>query len=457
MGLNIFSITFQIFEELEKKGIKYCIYNGYEKLPYKVESDLDIAIEKRAFKFLDDIILKISEANNAILLHKIWHDVSKIAYIITPPSLIEPDRLQLDFFFEFSARDFTKRNNLKRYFLMKEEKLLENRQKKDYFYIPSAEKEFLMKLLRRILKNDFSNEKFSKIRNLFLENEGKSTALLKEYFPENYKKIVLAIKTGNLLWFKENIQLLKRELKKFKSSYLSPYRIYLSFKRTFYRIKFPVGMTVAFLGPDGSGKSTIAREIMRVLSKSFHGEKLFYWRPGLLKQPGVALGLREEIKMGTNPYPHGHKPEHPLKSLLRFIYYLIDFTLGYWIKVWPLKVKKHLCVFDRYYYDVLVDSFRYNFSLPKWLLKVPLPIIPKPDLVIILDVLPEKLFLRKQELPEKELNRQRKEFNDLINQLKNIYIIENNSILNDVIIRISKMILKKKSEKTIKAIRGMRQ
>ena len=453
MDLNIHKITSQLFGELEERGFSYCIYNGYENLPEEVKNDLDIAIEPSALKHLDEILLNISRENNAYLLHKIWHDAGKVAYIISPRELTHPERLQLDFFSEFSIKDRLRRGPFNRYLLMKGEELLKKRIKKDYYYIPSTDMEFIMKLLRRIFKGDFDRDRFSRIRELFIRDREASQEILRKYFSENYREISRALENDDLQWFLENEKTLRKELKRFRRHYFTLGRVLLSIKRFLYRIKHPVGMTVALLGPDGSGKTTLAKETMRLLSRSFHGQKLFYWRPGLLKQPGVAFRLREEINLGTNPDPHGHEPEHPLKSLFRFLYYLIDFTLGYWLKVWPLKVRKHLCVFDRYYYDVLVDPFRYNFSLPEWLLKFCSYLVPRPDLVAVLDSPLELLYERKKELGKEELQRQKREFISLTQKIKNAWLIETSKGVKETAIQIANLILREKSMKTLKVLK----
>ena len=110
--------------------------------------------------------------------------------------------------------------------------------------------------------------------------------------------------------------------------------------------------------------------------------------------------------------------------------------------------KKHLCVFDRYYYDVLVDKFRYNFTLPLWLLKLPLAFIPKPDVTIILDLPEEELLERKQELPREELERQRNEFLKLAQKIPNAYIVDNSRSFDEVIREITSIILLNKSYQT---------
>ncbi len=453
MVLNIHKITSQLFAELEERGFSYCVYNGYENLPEEVKNDLDIAIEPSALKHLDEILLKITRKNNAYLLHKIWHDVGKVAYIISPRELTHPERLHLDFFSEFSIKDRLKRGLFNRYLLLRGEELLKKRIRKDYYYIPSPDMEFVMKLFRRIFKGDFNRDRFSRIRELFIRDREASQEILRKYFSENHREISRALENDDLQWFLENEKALRKELKRFRRHYFTPGRVLLSIKRLLYRIKYPVGMAVAFLGPDGSGKSTLAKETMRLLSRSFHGQKLFYWRPGLLKEPGVAFRLREEINLGTNPNPHGHEPEHPLKSLFRFLYYFIDFTLGYWLKVWPFKVKKHLCVFDRYYYDVLVDPFRYNFSLPKWFLKLPSFLVPKPELVIIVKVPPEKLYERKKELSLAKLTQLNKSYHSL-RMSENFVIVDNSKDLSEAVRKIVALILQKKSQLTSCALRA---
>ncbi len=441
--LSIAEITRDLFGELEERGIKYCVYNGYESLPDRIEGDLDIAIEKRAFRILPELLNSIARRYGAVLLYKIWHDAGKIAYMISPLTLDKPERLQLDFFYEFSIRDYSRKNSPFRYLLMDEAELLERMDRADYYFVPPPEKEFILKLLRRIFKKDFPREKLLKVFELYKRNPEGTQQLLRNYFPRSHQKILLHLQKQDLTWFENHRNHLLKELKRFKWRYLRPARILKNIHRTLHRIFRPVGFTVAFLGPDGSGKSTLARQTLELFSKTFHGQKLFYWRPGLLKEPGVAFGLRKEIR-SDNPDPHGHPREHPIKSLFRFLYYLLDFTLGYWVKVWPLKVKKYLCVFDRYYYDVVVDPFRYNFSLPHWLLKIPLKIVPKPDLTFIIDVEPEIALSRKKELPLQELRRQREEFRRLKQIFPSSFHIVKNQNLQNCLEEISRFIIEKK-------------
>ncbi|RKX98076.1 MAG: hypothetical protein DRP55_08460 [Spirochaetes bacterium] len=200
------------------------------------------------------------------------------------------------------------------------------------------------------------------------------------------------------------------------------------------------GIMIVILGPDGSGKTTVKEELTKELRSFFPSIFQFYFRPEMLPFPGVLLGLREDIRVGVNPNPHGHKKENPIKSFARFFYYLIDFIAGYWIKVYPLIKKGSLVIFDRYYYDYLVDLFRYNMSIPSWFPKIFLPFIHAPDITIYLDASYKILYKRKQEIPKNELKRQIKAYNNLINKFSHAITISAEKPVKEIVKEITDII-----------------
>lgn len=192
------------------------------------------------------------------------------------------------------------------------------------------------------------------------------------------------------------------------------------------------GMMIVLLGPDGSGKTTIKSSLEESLNTIFTSINHFYFRPELLPFPGVLVGLREDIRTGANPNPHGHKRENPIKSIIRFVYYLVDFILGYWIKIHPLKKRGCLIIFDRYYYDYFVDLFRYNMSIPSWFPRFFLPLIPSPDMTFYLHASVETLYRRKQEIPLTELNRQINVLDELVKSLPNAYKVSTERTIKEI-------------------------
>jgi len=175
------------------------------------------------------------------------------------------------------------------------------------------------------------------------------------------------------------------------------------------RIFKPLGFSCAVIGTDGSGKSTIIEAIRPPLESALH-TKLNYkhMRPNLL--PSIAHLFGRQTKEGPVTNPHGSRPSGFLGSFLRLSYYSLDYILGYWLKVYPAKVKRPcLYVFDRYFYDFITDPARSRISLPKWLIKLFVVLIPAPDIVLCLGADPAVIHSRKPELPLIEVERQVRE------------------------------------------------
>ena len=175
------------------------------------------------------------------------------------------------------------------------------------------------------------------------------------------------------------------------------------------------GLCLAVLGPDGAGKSTLITNLEQELKGAFRRTAVFHLMPGLLKR---------KANQGAVTDPHGKPPRSPLVSFLKLLYYLLDYHLGYWLKVRPALVRSTLVLFDRYYDDLLVDPKRYRYGGPLWLARWLRRLIPRPDLWLILDVPEEEILRRKQEVPVEELRRQREAYRRLAMELPNAFLLD---------------------------------
>lgn len=166
------------------------------------------------------------------------------------------------------------------------------------------------------------------------------------------------------------------------------------------------GYTIAFLGTDGSGKTTIIERVSPRLNEAY--PKCVYYehlRPNWIPTISRLLGKGAAEEPDTDP--HVKKQSGVVGSLFRFSYYFVDYTLGYWMKIYPRKAF-HSCVwiFDRYYYEYLIDPRRTRVTLPKWVFKAGLLLIPEPDLILCLGANPETIYARKPEMTLEEVTRQ---------------------------------------------------
>ncbi|HSI13957.1 MAG TPA: hypothetical protein VK961_18060 [Chthoniobacter sp.] len=166
---------------------------------------------------------------------------------------------------------------------------------------------------------------------------------------------------------------------------------------------------VAVLGPDGSGKSTVLEAVSALLEPTIPRRKIFHWRPAVLK-PG-------NPEAGPVTDPHGKAPRSVPVSLLKLGFLLADWWLGYWKRIVPLSARLTFCLFDRCFFDLLVDPRRYRYGGPMNLARWFAGLMPQPRLVILLDAPAEVLQARKREVTLEETQRQVVSYRELVRTL----------------------------------------
>ena len=84
-----------------------------------------------------------------------------------------------------------------------------------------------------------------------------------------------------------------------------------SASRLIDRLAHPTGLSIVIVGPDGTGKSTLAAAITRDLQGYFWRNRHIHWRPGVLPRPGALVGASAS---GTDQ-PHASAPHGIAGSL----------------------------------------------------------------------------------------------------------------------------------------------
>ena len=441
----------KVFQIINDSGLIYCIQNKYEMMPETIPSDIDMMYKDASEEFLDNLVKRIATETGLIITQKICQGYFEYTYIISYPCPKEYFQLQLDFYRAISRRGYLN--------IMPAEEMLESRRYYKCFYVPDPYIEFKYMWIRRTIKHDMNMEHIAIAMDLYSRNPDAYMERLKQDLGEEAAELALEIiKKNDYKIFNDNFEVFNRAAKKISRNNATlkirvKYAIFMVKTVIPKRIFHKCGLSVAFIAPDGAGKSTVINRVKETVSGSFYGVNLYYMRPHLFKNLGHYNKLNPTEEATSNNDPHAVICDGPFKSALRFFFYNFDYLLGTLLKVSRKKIAKQLVIFDRYYYDYFADMKRYKYSLPSWFPLAFKWMIPKPDMVFVLDGSPEVLYERKKELPIEELRRQCFVFHQLAQKEKNFYLIDVNRDLDAIVDDITRSILEEVAEKTARIMK----
>jgi len=193
------------------------------------------------------------------------------------------------------------------------------------------------------------------------------------------------------------------------------------------------GLWVAFLGPDGAGKSTVIERIERDLADCFSEVRRFHLRPH--------FGLRGPDGPPVLD-PHGRRPRGRLGSLAKLGWWWADAVLGYAIAVRPVLRRHGLVLFDRTLDDVVVDPHRYRYRGSAALARAAARGAPRPHVVVVLDAPDAVLRDRKREVAPEETARQRRAYRALASRLPGAVLVDASRAIDEVVGEIRGIVLR---------------
>lgn len=169
---------------------------------------------------------------------------------------------------------------------------------------------------------------------------------------------------------------------------------------------------ITFLGVDGSGKSTLIKELRK------------YYKTNKIKNKYIHL-IPRLINKKTKPVknPHSKEFRSELASFLKLLYWIFLFKI-FIVKI-LLENKNFIYIFDRYPHDLLIDPKRYRFRLNPNITEFMLNFMPKPSHCIVLCGPPKLLWRRKKEIDYKSLKSINKKYKKFAKK-NNFFLLQTN-------------------------------
>lgn len=416
----------------------YAVLRNYEGLPDNNESrDIDIIITSKSLKIIQfELVNLINESGWKIVTY--LNSDRLITFVCACCEENRVELVQWDFFVNTSVFGIV---------LMDAKEFLINRTFNGFLYHVGVECQFLDKYLYNRAVGEQYPHKYQ------------STRKKAEFTPivENKLKSLYSVDTvAECDKISSKKLLLRATIENAKHPFTFLVNI-LRFLYTFLRNYFcsNTGFSIGFTGPDGSGKTTVIDMLLEQMAPVFRtAHRYYHFRPmlfGNLGEVAHTAGLKKEVDREFYKPHRGGKTGY-FSSLVRLLYYSVDYILGYFLRVKTVTRITRLVIFDRYFTDIICDSRRSRIYLnPKFLYSFGKLFIPSLDYNILLTASSNTILSRKRELDTAGI----KAINDKINYLesKKGYIkILNEATPEVAVTQILNYVLTQQHQKTLKRI-----
>jgi len=446
-----------VVTSLEQAGHNLCILHGYEGYPEDIGADVDAISEDPAQ------VPRILHKRRVASIVQAWHPETGGTYRLYRLHRQcngRPVFLVLDLLTDYGREG---------HIFLKGKELLNTCKRFRFFNILAPELEFICYLVRRLMKGSLDEAQARSLSRLYSEEPAGCNAQLARFFPALEANLIAdTAQNGEWEPIRYRIAHLRQAVldKVRREQPLGALQYRLQYRLSRIRMRFeevlrPPGLWVAFLGPDGSGKTTVAFRIEQDLASAFSSIKWYQRRPlGYSSWRWVMKKYREQYSSppdrglsAANAKVHRDEPLRGLFiSLGKLGFWWAFSVLGHLVEIRPRLVDHTLVIFDRYFWDLLVYPDHYRYGGPLWLARFASRLIPRPHIVILLDAPPEVVQARKQEVPFEESARQREAYLKVLDGLSNGHVVDASRSLDEVVDEVERVVLGYMADRTARRL-----
>jgi len=421
---NSFSaLVTNVFTRWKEDGIPFVVLRNYEQLPHATGHDVDVLIAPDQLALAERILVECALKTGFHLSNRAKFSPVSL-FFFNPETLAQS---QFDLFHTLNWRGLT---------LLPTWPVLNWRIDRGLFAIPHPVHEAINSLMGRLIYHGYVKENYKgSIHATFQRYPQEAETKLRRMAGKQVAvKITAAILEKDWAGVETQTNALRRGLT-WQRGFFRPVetvrQIFNDIRRLTGRFFLPPGATLVLLGPDGSGKSSVAKRLLDELHGTFYKDKSLHihWKPA------VFLRKRRAERPPTTD-PHGQKPRGWFASQLALLYHWSEYFAGSITQFLPVLFRCGMVLIERHHYDFEIDPRRYRLQRPGWLVRLAFGCLPKPDLVFVLDAPPEVLQSRKPEVTPEECRRQREAYLNLAARLPNSRVIDCTQSLDQVVANI---------------------
>jgi thymidylate kinase len=355
------------FAGMSATSTRYCVLRNYEQLPEQVGNDLDILIDHSCEDMATRLLYRLARKQG-------WTPLASIPYSST---------VAHSFFNSENAALFTLHIDIVtdfRYWGMKcfsaEDVLIHRRRLRDFF-IPSPNHEATLLALKDIIYLGSIRKSYqSRICQLLTVRKDADAILRLTRFRVAARLFLLNVTNP--------IDFLTHVAKHFRRLYL--------------RCMHPPGKFIVLVGPDGAGKSSVAKALLFHFNTLYRSSYYFHWLPPILGHFSTPI-----INTVSLPFVRKVGLLSRGLSLARLLKHFLHAVLSYYARVRPLLSRGSAVVGDRFIYNYFLNPHSVNYHGGASPLNAAFRFLPKPDVLAVITAPADVILSRKQELSVSEI------------------------------------------------------